>query len=316
MIDPRSHTQIVAARSTTAQRINVASSQWAYHLKDEGYCIIPDVMPAENVMALATDLAPAFEATARSIGPFYGNATKRFHSLLRRSPHTAAFVQHPLVLGIVEAILGPFCDIVQLNLTQAIELLPGSYAQPPHRDQDMWPVHTPGIEYMINVMWPFTRYTKENGATLVWPGSHRRLSESIIDSREALAAEMEPGSALLFLGSTLHGGGANRTDRARRGMIVSYCLGWLKPYELPWLAYPPEVARSFDPGLATLTGYRAHRPNLGTFEGRCPSMLLAGNMPSSAGAIDTLRPEQEALIALYRAQSTLLDDAAAERPDD
>lgn len=269
-----------------------------------GYCVIPNAMPAAMVRALAADLEPVFDATKLSVGPFYGDTTKRFHGLLRRSAHMAAFVQHEAVLSTVEGILGRHWDTIQLNLTQAIEILPGGEAQPPHRDQDMWPVHAEGVEYLINVMWPFSPYTAENGATIVWPGSHRRQDEIVIDAAEGVSIEMQPGAALLFLGSTLHAGGANRTRRPRRGMIVSYSLGWLKPYELPWLAYPPEIARSFDPELAALAGYRAHRPNLGTYEGRCPSHLLSGD-PDALGAIDALRPEQEELIELYRAGAIL-----------
>lgn len=174
----------------------------------------------------------------------------------------------------------------------------------------MWPVHTSGVEYLVNVMWPFSPYTAENGATIIWPGSHRRQDEIVIDAAEGMGIEMEPGAALLFLGSTLHAGGANRTHRPRRGMIVSYSLGWLKPYELPWLAYPPEIAKSFAPELAALAGYRAHRPNLGTHEGRCPSHLLTGE-PSELGAVDALRPEQEELIALYRAGAILPQEPAS-----
>ena len=149
-------------------------------------------------------------------------------------------------------------------------------------------------------MWPFTPYSAENGATVIWPGSHRRQDEIVLDESEAIAIEMAPGSALLFLGSTLHAGGANRTCAPRRGMLVSYSLGWLKPYELPWLAYPPEIASAMPRKLTELAGYRAHRPNLGTYEGRCPSLLLSGERPD-LGAIDALLPEQEELIALYRA---------------
>jgi Phytanoyl-CoA dioxygenase (PhyH) len=151
------------------------------------------------------------------------------------------------------------------------------------------------------VMWPFVPYTASNGTTLLWPGSHRRQDEILIDPAEAIIAEMEPGSALLFLGSTLHCGNANSSSASRRGMIVSYALRWLKPYELPWLAYPPALARTFPRELAALAGYRAHRPNLGTYEGRCPSALL-GDTPDlwSEAIIDTLRPEQGALIAAYR----------------
>lgn len=121
----------------------------------------------------------------------------------------------------------------------------------------------------------------------------------LLDPAEAVSACMAPGAVLLFLGSTLHGGGANAGTTPRRGMIVSYSLGWLKPYELPWLAYPPEVARTFPPELSALAGYRAHRPNLGTFEGRCPSVLLSDVDATTLGAVDALRPEQEALIARF-----------------
>lgn len=272
---------------------------WLRALMTEGYCIIPEAVPAEQVAGLASDLADDFERTPCATGPFYGSSTKRFHGLLRRSGLMDGFVRHPLVFAIVEAVLGAACDAIQLNLTQGIEILPGGPVQPPHRDQDMWPVRVPGIEYLVNVMWPFTAYTMENGATRIWPGSHRRQDELLLAPQDAVSACMEPGAALLFLGSTLHGGGANATREARRGMIVSYSLGWLKPYELPWLAYPPEVARAFPPELAALAGYRAHRPNLGTYEGRCPSVLLGDLDGGTLGAVDTLLPEQEALIARF-----------------
>jgi len=96
-----------------------------------------------------------------------------------------------------------------------------------------------------------------------------------------------------------YGAGGNTTTATRRGIIVSYCLGWLKPYENQWLAYPPEVARRFPPELAALVGYRQHRPNLGNFEGQCPSILLGEAVPDRLAAVDALRPDQEAMLADY-----------------
>jgi ectoine hydroxylase-related dioxygenase (phytanoyl-CoA dioxygenase family) len=274
-------------------------------LKAEGYCIIPGLIEDRIVTEVAGDLDRAFALTPASEGPFYGNDTRRFGALLKRSPHTAAFVQHPLILAIVDQILGPWCDHFSLNLTQAIEIMPGSIEQVPHRDQDMWPCSrfvAPelAVEFLINVMWPFTAYTATNGATRIWPGSHLRQQEQLIDPAEAISAAMLPGSALLFLGSTLHAGGANRSDASRRGMIISYSLGWLKPYELQWLAYPPEVAKHFTSDLAALAGYRIHRPNLGNVEGRCPSGLLEDHAEHH-GAVDALGSEQSALIDQFRA---------------
>lgn len=128
-------------------------------------------------------------------------------------------------------MLGPWCDRFNLNLTQAVEIHPGALAQLPHRDQDMWAGPKGGLEYLLNVLWPLTPFNAENGGTMLWRGSHLGASDSTLPHDEAIAAEMTPGDALLFLGSTLHGGGANRADHPRRGLIVSYCLGWLKPFE-------------------------------------------------------------------------------------
>ncbi|HEX4736693.1 MAG TPA: phytanoyl-CoA dioxygenase family protein [Allosphingosinicella sp.] len=270
--------------------------RWTEQLLGEGWCVIPDLLP-RTIAALDCDLTEAFERTPFCRGGFYGERTKRFGRLLARSCHAESLVLQPLVTGIVEQVLSPWCDTVQLNLTQAIALHPGALPQLPHRDQDMWRGDIGEVEYLVNVMWPFTPFTRDNGATLVWPESHgpRAFAQTVPSSE--IPVEMAPGSALLFLGSTLHGAGGNRTRAVRRGAIVSYCLGWLKPYENQWLAYPPDVARHFSPELAALVGYRQHRPNLGNYEGQCPSILLGTAPDRPLAATDALRPDQAALVA-------------------
>lgn len=270
---------------------------WVKAINAEGYCVIPNALDPAVIKALDDELAEDFELTPFSRGGFYGERTRRFGRLLARSNLSPLLVEHPLILGIATQILSPWCDMMQLNLTQGLALHPGALPQFPHRDQDMWRGDIGRIEYLVNVMWPFTPYREENGATLIWPRSHgaRALEEGL--PGRPLAIEADPGSAILFLGSTLHGAGGNRSNEVRRGAIVSYCLGWLKPYENQWLAYPPEVARGFGPDLAALVGYRQHRPNLGNFEGQCPSLLLNGAIEGPIGAVDALRPDQQELLA-------------------
>ncbi|WEK02184.1 MAG: phytanoyl-CoA dioxygenase family protein [Candidatus Sphingomonas phytovorans] len=272
---------------------------WTGQLLRDGYCIIRDIVPASMARRLDDDLRADFAATPFCRGGFYGARTKRFGRLLIRSPQTASFVRHPLVLAIVGQVLAPWCESIQLNLTQALALHPGALAQVPHRDQDMWRGAIGETEYLVNVMWPLTDYRADNGATLVWPRSHGAAALEPVPATEPLVADLRPGAALLFLGSTLHGAGGNDSTDVRRGMIVSYCLGWLKPYENQWLAYPPAIARTFPPELAALVGYRQHRPNLGNFEGRCPSILLDEAVPERIGAVDALRPDQAALVDAY-----------------
>ena len=268
-------------------------------LRRDGWCVIRHAVDASGLNALQADLDPVFAATPLCQGPFYGERTRRFGSLLARSPQAGRLVMHPLVLDVVSKMLLPWCERFNLNLTQAIEIHPGALPQLPHRDQDMWQGPKGSVEYLVNVMWPLTPFTRENGATRLWTGSHLNQDGALLPEEEAVVPFVEPGDALLFLGSTLHGGGGNETASPRRGIIMSYCLGWLKPFELQWLVYPPSIARRFSPELAALVGYAQHRPNLGNVEGQCPSVLLRDHVPDHLPAIDALRPDQEKAAAAF-----------------
>jgi ectoine hydroxylase-related dioxygenase (phytanoyl-CoA dioxygenase family) len=285
--------------------------QWTGRLLEQGWCVVPNALSPQLIAALDADLGDDFAETPFCKGGFYGQRTKRFGRLLARSPLAHKIVQHPLILGITRRILEPWCDTIQLNLTQGLALHPGAPPQLPHRDQDMWRGAIGETEYLVNVMWPFTRYTRRNGGTIVWPNSHGKRALAMENPAGEFAVELEPGAALLFLGSTLHGAGGNSTGEVRRGAIVSYCLGWLKPYENQWLAYPPAIARNFNRELAALVGYQQHRPNLGNYEGQCPSVLLQRHVPQRFAATDALRPDQEASMAQFVREQDWFERAPA-----
>lgn len=277
----------------------MSSEELTARLVECGYCIVPDVLPTAMIDAFNADLDPVFAATPFGQGRFYGYRTKRFGGLLKRSAHAETLALEPTTLGAVQAILGSACDRIQLNVAQAIEIHPGETRQFPHRDHDMWNGAKGEHEYLINVIWPLTPFTADNGATQIYPYSHGRDGMEKEDVGDPIAAICDPGSAICFLGSTAHGAGPNLTQSVRRGVVIGYSLGWLKPYENLWLSYPPNIARKFSPELAALAGYAQHRPNLGNYEGQCPSILLDDNVPDHIGAIDALRPDQEAMLADY-----------------
>lgn len=69
---------------------------------------------------------------------------------------------------------------------------------------------------------------------------------------------MERGSVLFYLGSTIHGGGANRSGAPRSGLINTYSLGWLRQEENQYLAIPREIAESYPQNVRRLMGYQSH----------------------------------------------------------
>ncbi|AMK19602.1 MULTISPECIES: phytanoyl-CoA dioxygenase family protein [Sphingobium] len=271
----------------------------ATRLARDGYCVIERAIDPAAIAAIEDSLASRFAETPLCQGDFYGAHTKRFGALLARAPGAADLVLHSHILAVVERMLSPWCEGIALNLTQAIEIHPGALPQLPHRDQDMWAGPKGTLEYLVNVMWPLVPFTRENGGTRLWPGSHLDPDAVELPEADAIVPHVMPGDALLFLGSTLHGGGGNTGIAPRRGIVVSYCLGWLKPFELQWLVYPPAIARTFSPALSALVGYAQHRPNLGNVEGQCPSILLGNDVPDHLPAIDALRSDQAELAAAF-----------------
>jgi ectoine hydroxylase-related dioxygenase (phytanoyl-CoA dioxygenase family) len=294
-------------RFVEAMMPDVVAASYFARLMADGYCIIPGAVDPRIGEQVNDELENRFTQTPFCKGAFYGETTKRFGSLLNRSKAIQSFVLDPLVLKLVQGALGPHCDRFNLNLTQAIEIHPGAPAQFAHRDQAMWGGPKGELEYLVNVMWPLTPFTEENGATVLWPGSHREQDKAFLPPEDAVVAAMEPGSVLLFLGSTLHAGGANRSNAPRRGVLISYCLGWLRQFETQTLIYPPAVAREFPRELAELIGYAIHRPNLGNYEGQSPSVLLERDVPEFLQAQDALTAEQQNMIEQLQKGNVSMD---------
>ncbi len=111
----------------------------------------------------------------------------------------------------------------------------------------------------VEAMFALSDFTKENGATQVVPGSHLWEPGREPEPEEILQAGMPAGSALFYLGTALHGGGANTTeDVRRRGMFIGFVVGWLRTEENCFLTVPIEAAKTMPARVQELLGYKPH----------------------------------------------------------
>lgn len=123
-------------------------------------------------------------------------------------------------------------------------------------------------------MFALTDVTAEDGCTPVVPRSHLREPGREPEAGEIGRAAMPAGSALLYLGSTVHGGGANTTtDQWRRGMVFGFVVGWLRTEENTFLTVPLETVRAMPPRVQELLGYKAHG-GIGVVDVGSPMALL------------------------------------------
>lgn len=267
-------------------------------LESAGAAILEDGLTPAGRAEIDAALAPWFAIAPPGDGRFFGRRTRRFSALFHKAPVTAALAIDPLALDIAEAVLGAgtrACDCIQLNLTQAIGIGPDEPAQHLHRDDDFFPFPHAG-ELMVNALWTLDAFTAANGATRIAPGSHRWPRRRMAAEEDLAVAEAPAGAVIFWRGAALHGGGANRTNTLRRGVVMSYSAAWLAPAEKLLLSIPPETARALPERLQRLIGYQIHRPNLGWVEGRDPLDWLHGRVGPVAAAGDNLTPAQQAAL--------------------
>lgn len=235
-------------------------------LRDDGAAIVENVLDAGALEQLKSEIMPYVEATEPGRDDFTGRHTTRTGALVARSPACRDLVMDPLILGGANAFLEPFCERIQLHLTQLIRIRPGQGKQPLHRDRLAWGGFLQdSIEPQFNTIWAVTDFTQENGATQVVPGSNKWDAGREAREDEVQYAEMAAGSVLVYSGSVIHSGGANQADHDRMGLNITYALGWLRQEENQYLSCPPHIAKDFDPALRELLGYCMGSYALGYF---------------------------------------------------
>jgi ectoine hydroxylase-related dioxygenase (phytanoyl-CoA dioxygenase family) len=270
----------------------VSSAAVVDALRRDGGAIVRSLAPGSLIDAVAGELRPRFDEfgadhQAEYRTGFSGLKTLRCYGVLRYAPSSSELIAHQMVLQVADAILLPSCAEYQLGSTTGIEILPGQNEQPLHRDDSPYPIQLAGLELQIGVVWALNDFTAENGATRVVPGSHRFLRAwHTPDLSACVQAVMPKGSALFYLGSTWHGGGANRSHTARTGLINTYSLGWLRSESNHMLEVPPPIARKYNESVRRLLGYTPHgdgEDQLGHYDGDDPVWVATRPQASTRG---------------------------------
>lgn len=241
---------------------DASASDVSAALGEAGCAVVTGVMDAELRQSIRDELAPHM-AKARYIEEddptqFYPARTRRITALVARSPSvTDRLVAHRLSQHVCETHLRPNSEYgYQLHVSAALDVGPGAREQVLHREEDsftFFPLPRPNM--IVASMWAVTDFRKDNGATLLVPGSHRWPADREATPDEVLNAEMPAGAVLFWMGGTLHGAGANTSQDWRYGVILTYSLGWVRQEENQYLDVPRERLVELAPEVRRILGF-------------------------------------------------------------
>jgi ectoine hydroxylase-related dioxygenase (phytanoyl-CoA dioxygenase family) len=268
----------------------------AAELDRDGYTIVPDLLTRQDLAEVRRVLG-LYLGSHAGRNDFEGFHTERVYTLVARAKVFWRIAIDPRVLALCDRYLEPG---YLLTASQAIQIGPGETPQPFHADDLFYSIPRPRPMVSLSTIVAVDAFTKENGGTEVIPGSHlwpdarvaplvdharvggavtpegaaRVALEDAVARAEARAVEMPAGACVVFAGTLVHRGGANRSGGLRCAFSHQYCQPWARQQENFTLSVPPEVARQMPPRLQALLGFSIHPPFMGQLTASHPLKAL------------------------------------------
>lgn len=258
----------------------------AARLREQGYTIIEDFLTPDDLRAVRAGLAP-FLGQYAGRNNFEGYKTERVYTLVARGRIFERIAEDARVMALCDQFLKPG---YLLTASQAICIHPGETPQPIHSDDAFYTLPRPRVAIGFSTIVAVDAFTAENGGTEIIPGSHTWSDEKIsglydqgLDAdappnpelqRQLTPVQMPAGACIVFLGTLLHRGGANRSNAPRLAFSNQYCEPWARTQENFFLGIPPERVRGMSARVQQLLGYSIWPPFMGHVTASHPRKVL------------------------------------------
>jgi ectoine hydroxylase-related dioxygenase (phytanoyl-CoA dioxygenase family) len=219
----------------------------------QGYVLLPNLIDREAATK-ARDLVLEL-AKAETSEPSTSQGLKtRHYGLIYQGQIFEQLVQHPVLLTIIEAILGR--DII-LGGFSAHVLHPGATRMGVHVDYPYWAMSSPFPTYPvleIQIIWALEDFTEDNGAPLFAAKTQKLATKPDIDKFETIAQKItcQAGSAIVSHGLCWHDTFTNNSVRPRVSLLGNYTPQYIHPLENNLFNFKPEVMQRATPQLKKL----------------------------------------------------------------
>lgn len=192
-------------------------------IERDGGVIVENIISQDLATQIKSDLQPYFDTDRVDPSGFFPTTTQRATGLLAKSDACVELALNPIYISVANAMIsstytywtGQKQETVTakpiISSTVGFRVNPGGRQQDLHRDDGDYHTRNIDMPMMLGCVTALTKTTKDNGATIVIPGSHVWGPDRCPLDEEAVPAELNPGDALIFAGNTYHAGGGNIT---------------------------------------------------------------------------------------------------------
>ena len=226
----------------------MTSKEILTHLDVEGYCVIENLIPPDEIVqvreSVAGHLQAAFEenerkmAEVRGKGHRIGGAGVQAHpGIINVDQSFAPYLAHKSILEPLRALWGPY---VRLRSAKGFVSRPGFtrgglHADAPYIQGAPMRMNAPYQDFTAKVttVWMLSSFTLENGGTILVPGTHRAENNRTggldlpVPHPGEVRATGPAGSVVMFDSRTWHGSGDNCSEENRVGVVMTYFPWWL-----------------------------------------------------------------------------------------
>ena len=240
-------------------------------LAEQGYTIVRNALSDRQVEATRRAVIEVLDAeaeVARATGTQTDNL-RNAHAIVGKHPHFHEFYLNPPVMRVVRAVLGHDARMYDGNIrvpmpTGNRDAKKGFQVHVDREDYSVLPF-AEGKHYpmALNVVWCLVDFTRENGSTLLWPGSHLSCQVPNPDANSSQAEQVEApaGSAIVWDSAIWHQGGINRSNSPRWTVIAYYQRAWMKGRIDGVRLLPPDAVKKMSQEARQLVGITSDPPN-------------------------------------------------------
>ncbi len=249
-------------------RISCKQYNWVTLLKqnirDLGYVILEDILSPSVTEIIRSKLYSAQEKFIAEIGVDKLRAANEYGNLriiMKYEPYFFSLFEHPVVLSILDEILGNTA-ILHLQNGMILPSLESSLTSRSHIFHRDFQRFLNGYIGAINILFAIDEFTADNGGTLVVPSTHQKLEipDKEYMAMNAIAVECPQGSALIFDSTLWHAAGKNHSGKDRLSINNYFVQSFFKPQIDYVRALGEETIRRLPERTKHLMGYYSQIP--------------------------------------------------------